>query len=186
MRVLVVGASGVLGRATLPHLERHEVVGLTRTPEKLEPLRALGAEAVVCDVYDYPALLTVTQRARPQIVVNFLTELSAGSRQANNRIRREGAAHVLQAATAVGAKRLVVESVAFPLEDDAARAVEELEHATREFAGEALILRFGRLWGPDTFHRRPPEPPSVEIGQAGAEAARLITGAPAGTYVVMG
>jgi NADPH:quinone reductase-like Zn-dependent oxidoreductase len=50
MRILVAGASGVLGRSTLPHLDRHEVVGLTRRGDKLQLLRDLGAEGVVCDV----------------------------------------------------------------------------------------------------------------------------------------
>jgi NAD dependent epimerase/dehydratase family len=183
MRILVAGASGVLGRATLPHLERHEVVGLTRTNAKRELVRKLGAEAVVCDVYDYQALLTVVARAQPQTVVNFLTALRTGS-EANNRIRREGASNLFAAAERAGAARLVVESVAFPLEGDAACALDELERSTRAFAGEALILRFGRLWGPRTFHQGAAAPPSIHIDRAGAEAARLITGAPPGTYTV--
>jgi nucleoside-diphosphate-sugar epimerase len=184
MRILVAGASGVLGRSTLPHLDRDEVVGLTRRGEKLQLLRDLGAEGVVCDVYDYPMLLRVTRRARPQIIVNFLTDLSEGSDEANSRIRHEGAANVLAAATAANAARLVVESVAFPLHGDAARALEQLEHATRRFPGEALILRFGRFWGPETLHESPTEPPTVQIEKAGAEASRLITNARPGTYVV--
>jgi uncharacterized protein YbjT (DUF2867 family) len=184
MRILVAGASGVLGRSTLPHLDRHEVVGLTRRAEKLQLLRDLGAEGVVCDVYDYPLLLRVTRRARPQIIVNFLTDLSEGSNEANTRIRREGAANVLTAAVAANAAGLVVESVAFPLHGDAARALEQLEHATRRFPGEALILRFGRLWGPETLHQTPPQPPAVHIEKAGAEASRLITHGRPGTYVV--
>ena len=184
MRILVAGASGVLGRSTLPHLARHEVLGLTRTGDKLQLLRDLGAEGIVCDVYDYPALALVTRRARPQIVVNFLTDLSTGSDEANQRVRREGAANLLKAAKAANAARLVVESVAFPLHGDAARALEQLEHSTHLFPGEALILRFGRFWGPETLHESPPEPPTVQIEKAGAEASRLITHAPPGTYVV--
>jgi nucleoside-diphosphate-sugar epimerase len=183
MRILVAGASGVLGRATLPHLERHGVVGLTRTDAKREFVRKLGAEVVVCDVYDYQALLNVVARAQPQTVVNFLTALSTGS-AANNRIRREGASNLLAAAERVGARRLVVESVAFPLDGDAARVLDELERSTRAFAGEALILRFGRLWGPGTFHQRAAAPPSIRGDRAGTEAARLITGASPGTYTV--
>lgn len=183
MRILVAGASGVLGRATLPHLEQHEVVGLTRTDAKRELVRELGAEAVVGDVYDYPALLTIVARARPQTVVNFLTDLRAGS-EANNQIRREGASNVFAAAERAGAARLIVESVAFPLEGDAARALDDLERSTFMFAGEALILRFGRLWGPGTFHPSAPAAPSIHIERAGAEAAWLITGAPPGTYTV--
>ena len=184
MRILVAGASGLLGRSTLPHLARHEVLGLTRTGDKLQLLHDLGAEGIVCDVYDYPALALVARRARPQIVVNFLTDLSAGSDEANKRVRREGAANLLRATKAANAARLVVESVAFPLHGDAARALEQLEDSTHLFPGEALILRFGRFWGPETLHESPPEPPTVHIEKAGAEASRLITHAPPGTYVV--
>jgi nucleoside-diphosphate-sugar epimerase len=115
MRILMAGASGVLGRATLPHLIAHEVFGLSRSREKLEPLRKLGAEPVLCDVYDYDALLRVATRVRPSIVVNFLTDLSTGSAAANNQIRCEGGANLLAAATATAAHRLAVESVAFIL-----------------------------------------------------------------------
>jgi nucleoside-diphosphate-sugar epimerase len=184
MRILVAGASGVLGRSTLPHLARHEVLGLTRTGDKLQLLRDLGAEGILCDVYDYPALALVTRRARPQIVVNFLTDLSTGSDEGNKRVRREGAANLLKAAKAANAARLVVESVAFPLQGDAARALEQLEQSTHLFPGQAVILRFGRFWGPETLHQTPPLPPAVHIEKAGAEASTLITHAPPGTYVV--
>ena len=117
-------------------------------------------------------------------MVNFLTDLSTGSDEANQRVRREGAANLLKAAKAANAARLVVESVALPLHGDAARALEQLEHSTHLFPGEALILRFGRFWGPETLHESPPEPPTVQIEKAGAEASRLITHAPPGTYVV--
>jgi putative NADH-flavin reductase len=158
MRILVAGASGVVGRATLPHLTRHDVAGLTRSPEKLGSLRDLGAEPILCDVYDHERLLRMTQRFRPRIVVNFLTDLSAGSVQANDRIRREGGANLLNAARATAARRLVVERV-------------------------AVILRFGRFWGPGTDYRTPPQPPTIHIDTAGAKAAPLLMHAPPGTYL---
>jgi nucleoside-diphosphate-sugar epimerase len=184
VRILFAGATGVLGRATLPHLRGHDVTGLTRSAEKLELLRALEVDAVVCDVYDYGALLRVAQRVRPQLVVNFVTDLALGSAAANNRARREGGENLRSAAGATGAARLVVESVAFALNGDAADAVRELEQTTRDFPGEALILRFGRLWGPDTLYEAAPEPPAVHVDKAGAEAARLLAKAPPGTYIV--
>jgi NAD-dependent epimerase/dehydratase family protein len=184
LRILFAGATGVLGRATLPHLRGHDVVGLTRSAEKTDLLRELDAEAEICDVYDYPALVAIAVRVRPQIVVNFITDLSSGSGAANNRARREGGDNLRNAATAAGATRLVVESVAFRLEGEAADAVDYLERQTRAFAGDALLVRFGRLWGPGTFHRSPPPAPAVHIDRAGVEAARLLTSAPPGTYVV--
>jgi nucleoside-diphosphate-sugar epimerase len=182
MRILIAGATGVLGRATVPHLDGHDVAGLTRSEEKLESLRELGVEPLLCDVYDYETLLRVTQRFRPGIVVNFLTALSDRTAEANNRVRREGGANVLDAAQAAGAGRLVVESVAFTLEGDAATAVTELERSAREFPGESVILRFGRLWGPDTFHEAPARPPTIHVDRAGARAATLLVHAASGTY----
>ena len=46
MRVFVAGASGAVGRRLVPQLvdRGHDVVATARTPEKLEALRALGAE----------------------------------------------------------------------------------------------------------------------------------------------
>ena len=184
MRILFAGASGVLGRATLPHLRGHDVTGLTRSPERLQLLRELGAESAVCDVYDYEALLSVARRVQPQVLVNFVTDLASGSNAANSRVRRKGGENLLNTARAAGASRLVVESVAFALEGDAARAVEQLEQSTHAFAGDALIFRFGRLWGPGTFHRVPPAPPAVHVEDAGAEAARVLVQAPPGTYVI--
>lgn len=184
MRILVAGATGVLGRATLPHLRNHDVLGLTRAREKLSLLRALGAEGVVCDVYDSRKLICLAQERRPHVVVNFVTDLSAGSSEANNRARREGGRNLVSAAEAAGSKRLVLESVAFPLEPPAAEALERMEQTALESPLDVLILRFGRLWGPATFHREPPEPPAVHIAEAGTRAATLITSGPPGTYVV--
>lgn len=184
MRILFAGASGVLGRATLPHLTGHRVVALTRTPAKLGLLRGLGAEPALCDVYDHAALLRVARDTRPAVVVNFLTDLSAGSETANARVRREGGANIAAAAESSGAARLVVESVAFPLEGDAARAVEELEGTACEFPGDGLVLRFGRLWGPGTAYPTPAEPPTIHVERAGADAARLVVDGSPGAYVV--
>jgi nucleoside-diphosphate-sugar epimerase len=159
MRLLFAGATGVLGQATLAHLEAHCVVGLTRTGDKLQLLRELGAEGVVCDVYDADELLRVARETRPHVVVNFLTDLSAGSGEANNRVRREGNANLVNAAKAVAAQRFVVESVAFPLEGAAAQALEQMEQTALEAPFDVLILRFGRLWGPSTWYQDPPDPP---------------------------
>jgi nucleoside-diphosphate-sugar epimerase len=184
VRILFAGATGAIGRATLPHLKRHDIIGLTRSEENQHLVRELGAEAVVCDVYDYVALLHVAERVRPDTVVNFVTDLAAGSLVANDRARIEGGANLLNVARASGASRLVVESVAFTLEGDAGVAVEQLEGSTRAFPGNPLILRFGRLWGIGTAHEVPPRPPRVHVDKAGAEAAQLITRGAPGTYTI--
>lgn len=147
-------------------------------------MRELGAEGVVCDVYDYEALLRVAEQLRPETVVNFVTDLAAGSTAANNRARLEGGANLLEVAHATGASRLVVESVAFALEGDAGQAVEQLERSAQAFSGEAVILRFGRLWGPGTAYEAPARPPTIHSDDAGTRAAYLITSGPPATYTV--
>jgi nucleoside-diphosphate-sugar epimerase len=184
MRILVAGATGVLGRATLPHLEGHDVLGLTRAREKLPLLRALGAEGVICDVYGSRELIRLAQERKPDVVVNFVTDLSAGIGEANNRARREGGKNLVSAAEAAGSRRLVLESVAFPLERPAAEALEQMEQTALESPLEVLILRFGRFWGPSTFYQEPPHPPAIHVDEAGTRAATLITCGAAGTYVI--
>lgn len=58
MRVFVAGASGVIGLRLLPLLVAagHEVAAMTRSPGKLQRLRDLGAEPVLCDAFDADAL----------------------------------------------------------------------------------------------------------------------------------
>jgi NAD(P)-dependent dehydrogenase (short-subunit alcohol dehydrogenase family) len=102
MRILVVGASGVLGRATLPNLRGHEIVGTTRSAEKREAVAALGACAEVCDVYRAGAVEQLVRTFAPEVVVNFLTDLAAGPGPANSRIRLEGGPIVTAAARAGG------------------------------------------------------------------------------------
>ena len=54
VKIFLAGASGVIGRRLMPLLRAagHEVVGTTRSADKAEALRALGAEPVVVDVFD--------------------------------------------------------------------------------------------------------------------------------------
>ena len=77
MRIFLAGASGVLGVRLVPLLvaNGHVVAGMTRSPEKVERLRALGAEPVVCDVYDVAALREAVTAFRPELVMHQLTDL---------------------------------------------------------------------------------------------------------------
>jgi uncharacterized protein YbjT (DUF2867 family) len=64
VRIFLAGASGVIGRHLVALLvaDGHEVAGMTRTPGKVDQLRRLGAEPVVCDVFDREALSEVVGR----------------------------------------------------------------------------------------------------------------------------
>src|SRR3712207_663566 len=58
MKVFVAGASGALGGRLVPLLaeQGHEVVAMTRSPDKTDLLRRLGAEPVVADGLDKAAV----------------------------------------------------------------------------------------------------------------------------------
>ena len=66
----------------------------------------------------------------------------------------------------------------------AADALQQMEQTALKSPLEVLILRFARFWGPGTWYDEPPGEDAVHIDEAGTRAARLLTSAPAGTYVI--
>jgi nucleoside-diphosphate-sugar epimerase len=155
MRIFVAGASGVIGRDLLPMLTGHLVVGMTRS--QVEVVRDLGAEPVVADVYDRERVMAVVAAAQPDVVVHLLTDLGAGDRAANARIRRIGTRHLVDAAVAAGARGLVVESISFGSSPEGAAAVAEMERIAKDSGLEAIVVRLARLWGPGTWNDAPEE-----------------------------
>lgn len=122
MRVFVAGASGVIGRRLLPRLvERgHEVVATTRSPEKGDSLRALGAAPLVMDGLDAASVGEAVARAEPDVVVHQMTALSGvgdlrhfdAEFALTNELRTRGTDHLLAAAEGVGVRRFVAQSYA--------------------------------------------------------------------------
>jgi nucleoside-diphosphate-sugar epimerase len=123
MRVLVAGATGVIGRPLVKQLREagHEVVGTTRSPERAEMVRDLGAEPVVVDARDTDALRGVVIEARPEVVINQLTDLPAklDYKRAEQtfgpttELRGRAGPALAGAAAEAGARRLIVQSVCF-------------------------------------------------------------------------
>ena len=122
MRILVAGATGVIGKRLVPLLRAngHEVVGTTRSPGKVDDLRALGAEPRLLDVLDAVAVGKAVSEARPDVVVHQATALSDLGNLRNldeafadtNRLRTEGTDNLLAAAQAAGAEKFVAQSFA--------------------------------------------------------------------------
>ena len=170
MRVFLAGASGVIGVRLVPLLVAagHEVAGMTRSPGKMERLRALGAEPVVCDAFDAAALREAVVGFQPEAVVNELTDLPdepAKTNEPNARMRREGTRNLLAAAEAAGALHFVAQSIAWRLPGDAGAAVAELERLV--LAADGVVLRCGRLYGPGTYYEDElPEPPRLHVDEA--------------------
>lgn len=189
MRIFLAGASGVIGVRLVPLLVSagHEVVGMTRSPEKADRLRELGADPVVCDVYDVDALGEAVVAARPELVLHQLTDLPDDLKRIplfmrrNNRIRTEGTQNLVGAARAAGATRLVAQSIAFKA-PGAGRAVAKHERMVLDAGG--VVLRYGMFYGPDTMtgDRRPPRP-RIHIDEAARRTVELLD-APSGVVVV--
>jgi nucleoside-diphosphate-sugar epimerase len=122
MRVLVIAATGMIGRHLVPRLRErgHEVTGTPRSPGHAGRLRALGAEPVVLDALDGPAVRAAVAAARPEAIIYQATALAGMSDfrhfdatfAATNRLRTEGTDILLAAARAAGVRRIVAQSYA--------------------------------------------------------------------------
>jgi nucleoside-diphosphate-sugar epimerase len=120
MRIFVAGATGAVGRSLLPKLARagHAVTGLTRTPQKAELVRRLGAEPVIADALDEAAVQAAVAAAQPDVIIHELTDLKGASDlrhfdkafASSNRLRTAGTDHLLSAARRCGVKRIVAQS----------------------------------------------------------------------------
>jgi nucleoside-diphosphate-sugar epimerase len=184
MRIFLAGATGVVGARLLPLLieHGHEVTATTRTPAKVAMLQEAGAVAVVVDVLDGDAVMAAVREASPDVIVHQATALSgmgANPRKIGeefaltNRLRTEGTRHLLAAARASGAERLVAQSFAgwpnareggpVKTEDDpldpnppatmraALDAIRELEATVAGAEGmDGVVLRYGGFYGPGT------------------------------------
>lgn len=214
-RVLVAGATGVIGRRLIPLLigAGHEVTGTTRTPDGADWLRTAGVRAVIVDAYEADALPAAVASARPDVVIHQLTdlgrsptsELSDDRLARTARLRSVGTANLLSAAIAAGAKRFVAQSLALVYapgpephnEDDPLGISEpwtsitlpgvlELERLVREAeAIQGILLRYGLLYGPGTPTEGPDDPVAVHVDAAAAAAAMAVDRGGPGVYNIV-
>jgi hypothetical protein len=189
MRIFVAGATGVLGRRIVPLLvaDGHIVAGLTRSPDKAQFLRSLGAAPVICDVFDSDALTAAVSSFASDAVMQQLTDLpdrldelaDFGAR--NDRMRTEGTRILLAASRTARAEHVMAQSIAWR-PPGRGGAVDDLERQV--LADEGVVVRYGRLYGPETFYpERPPPPPRIHVDAAARATPPLIT-APSGIVLV--
>lgn len=212
MKIFLAGASGAIGRRLVPLLlaDGHEVIGMTRSADAARDLKAAGVTPAVADVYDADALTRAVVATRPDIVMHQLTDLPrvldetqlAAQYPRNARIRIEGTRNLVAAAKAAGARRFIVQSVAFAyapgkephVEADplnvadgprvvTVRAAADMERQVLDSGMEAVVLRYGLFYGPGTWTETPARKPSLHI-DAAAKAALLSMTGKAGIYNV--
>ncbi|QBI19872.1 NAD-dependent epimerase/dehydratase family protein [Egibacter rhizosphaerae] len=175
MRILVAGATGVLGRAVVPRLygAGHEVLGVSRRDTSDRFLRDTGATPVRLDVFDADATTALAAGERIEAVLNLATHvprgnaaLRPGAWRTHDRLRRDASRALATAAIGAGA-RFVQESFApaypdrgpawitedVPLEPVAQTAtVPDAEASAKQVtdaAGAGVALRFGLFYGPE-------------------------------------
>jgi nucleoside-diphosphate-sugar epimerase len=122
MRVMVIGASGVLGVRLVPQLVAagHEVIGTHRQPATASRLRALGVQAVSLDLLDRDAVRAAVGEHGPEAIVDEATALGDAKFGRNldktfiptNRLRIEGTDNLLATAAELGIGRVVAQSFA--------------------------------------------------------------------------
>jgi len=211
MKIFLAGAGGAIGRRLTPLLRAvgHTIVGTTRSTDKSDALRALGAEPIMVDVFDADALARAVRAAAPQAIIHQLTDLAfaPGTPQyeeglaRNARLRIEGTHNLVAAARAANVKRMVAQSVAFAyapgegarIESDplnvgaegiarrSAEAVAALEQAVLGLP-EGIVLRYGFFYGPGTWSETASRAPSVHIDAAARATLLALTKAKPGIY----
>lgn len=192
MRIFIAGASGVIGTRLVSLLVKqgHTVAGMTRSPDKASALRALGAEPVICDVFDTAALTGALAGFRPDVVFHQLTDLperaedipSFGER--NSRIRGEGTRNLLAAAAAAGAGRIIAQSISWEQPIDRGRAA-TAEHERAILDAGGVVIRYGQFWGPGTYYQdSPPDPPRIHVDDAARQRLPSLAAPPGVTLVV--
>jgi nucleoside-diphosphate-sugar epimerase len=215
MRIFLAGASGAIGQRLAPLLRNagYHVTGTTRSAAKLDPLREIGVEPVIVDVFDATALTHAVVTARPDIVIHQLTDLPPAlapdlmvdALVRNARIRDEGTRNLVQAALAAGARRMVAQSIAWtyapgrtphiesdPLKVEADGSysvsiggVVALEKFTLHSPPlEGVVLRYGQLHGPGTGADAARGPVPLHVDAAAYAALLAIDRGAPGIYNV--
>jgi nucleoside-diphosphate-sugar epimerase len=177
MKVFITGATGVIGRRVVPLLlaKGHEVtVGARANARRSAPWMG-EVRAMPVDLFD-PATLTSALKGQ-DAVINLATHMPSSSAKmlfrrawrTNDRIRREGARNLAQAALESDVRRLVQESFAPTYPDRGDEWIDEsvplqpgtynqtvldAEASARRFSCAGRIgvtLRFAAFYGPDSY-----------------------------------
>lgn len=120
MRILLAGASGVLGRhmATALTTAGHDVIGLTRSAGGAEKLSSMDIEPLVADLMDREGLLRAVDGMTADVAIHAATALRKVPMRhrdmaATDALRIQGTRNLVEAVQSIGVRRLIVESMHF-------------------------------------------------------------------------
>ena len=179
MRILVAGATGVIGEQLVPQLlaEGHDIVALARTPKRAWVVAHPGVDVVTGDALDGVQITRLVGAVRPDALVNLLTALPDRinpkhidrDMAATNRLRTEGARNLFDAGRKAGVGTHIVASIAFITDPSGPAVTDESaplwQTPPKKYAAvvaavaelermaaehRATVLRFGHLYGPGT------------------------------------
>jgi nucleoside-diphosphate-sugar epimerase len=169
LKILVAGATGVVGRRLVPLLVRagHEVAGTTRRAERARALADQKAKPVIVDIFDEEAVRAAVAEVRPDAIVHQLTDLADEDFTANSRLRVIGTRNLVNAAREADVELMIAQSIAWLYESGGERpAVESdpldpklppyegiiaLEDAVATMP-RGVVLRYGALYGAGTWY----------------------------------
>jgi nucleoside-diphosphate-sugar epimerase len=122
VRVLVTGASGALGRRLVPKLQAagHQVIGTARSPEGVERIRRMKADARRLDLLDGEAVRRAVLDTRPTAVIHEATALAGATDfkhfdrtfRTTNQLRTAGTDNLLAAMRGASVQRFIAQSYA--------------------------------------------------------------------------
>lgn len=179
MRVFIAGAAGAVGSRLVPLLVAagHEVIGTSRSADRVAAIEAAGARGVVMDGLDAASVRTAVLDARPDAIVHELSALGGVAPDlkhfddqfaGTNALRTRGTDHLLAAAREAGVGRFLAQSFTGwpnertggpvkteedPLDPSPTAAsrqtLDAIRYVERATTGAGgLALRYGGLYGP--------------------------------------
>jgi nucleoside-diphosphate-sugar epimerase len=191
-RIFLAGATGVIGSRLVPLLVSagHTVGAMTRSPDKADWLASLGAEPIICDVFDRAGLADAVKAFSPDVVLHELTDLPDAfedipkAQELNARIREEGTRNLIHAMDGLSQSRIVAQSIAWTTDPGpGADAVTYLEETV--LAASGVVLRYGAFYGPGTYYEGElPAAPRVQIDNAAERTVEALD-APSGIVTIV-
>jgi nucleoside-diphosphate-sugar epimerase len=179
MRVLIAGATGVLGRNLIRQFlaRGHCVVGLARDDKREGIIRSLGGQSRRADIFDADSLARAAVEA--DVVIHAATSIPLKNRtsqadwEMNDRLRRDGTRALTACAARIGARLYLQQSITWVArpEDGSFFDEESPPHTDgvtlSALDGEQLafeagvrhgfqvsVLRCGLFYGPDSAHTK--------------------------------